>query len=960
MMASQHKPYKIPWHLILIFIVLSIGISVAGYFYYKDQKDYIKKEKQDELTAITDLKVKQIVNWRRERLGDAAVVSESPFIGHHARQFFENPQSTSLKQEILTWMTTLLKTYKYQNIVLIDTVGNIRLAVPDGEEMLGPDAKRYVEQVMQTKNVIFSDFYRSKITEDIRISLIVPLTNPRGPDSPPIGILLLRIDPNQFLYPLIQSWPTPSKTAETLLVRREGDEVAFLNELRHRKHTSMNLRFPTGKENMPASIAARGIEGSVEGIDYRGVPVLAAVLSVPDTNWFLVAKVDHDEFFSILYKRARFIAIIIISFITAAGLGIGLIWRHQNAEFYQKQYEIEHERQLYLQRYEYITKYANDIMLFVDREGKIMDFNERTVTTYGYTRDELLQMNLKDLRTPETRSLLNGQMREVEAHNGLVFETMHQRNDRTVFPVEVSSRIIRIDGNKYYQSIIRDISERKQAEEALRESEAKYRHTLDYMLEGCQIIGFDWRYLYLNDTADKHNRRPKEELLGKKYIDMWPDIESTQVFAVIQRCMEERVPQSKENEFTFPDGSKGWFELKIYPVPEGIVILSIDITERKQSEEALRSLSSRQEAILTSVPDIIMETDTNKVYTWANKAGLEFFGENVIGKDAAFYFEEEQETYKTVQPLFNGSEEIIYVESWQRRKDGAKRLLAWWCKVLKDEKGNVAGALSTAQDITERKRVEVEIRKLNEELEQRVVQRTTQLETANKELEAFSYSVSHDLRAPLRHISGFMELLKKGASKTLDEKSQHYLNVISDSATQMGMLIDDLLSFSQMGRVEMMKTRVNLNQLVKEAKNQLQHEMEGRDIVWNIGHLPMVYGDPTMFRLVLGNLISNALKFTRPRMQAQIEIGYTSTEDEFIFYIRDSGVGFDMNYASKLFVIFQRLHRKDEFEGTGVGLANVRRIIHRHGGTTCAEGKVDEGATFYFTLPKDDYTDDKK
>ena len=225
-------------------------------------------------------------------------------------------------------------------------------------------------------------------------------------------------------------------------------------------------------------------------------------------------------------------------------------------------------------------------------------------------------------------------------------------------------------------------------------------------------------------------------------------------------------------------------------------------------------------------------------------------------------------------------------------------------------------------------------------------------EAANRELEAFSYSVSHDLRAPLRSLSGFSEMLAKRAAATLDEKNLHYLNVIIESARQMGRLIDDLLSFSRMGRAEMMKTVVSIDWLVKEAVKELEAEVKQRDIVWEFGQMPDVYGDPSMLKQAVVNLVSNALKFTRTQLQVRIEIGCASDgKDETTFYVRDNGVGFDMQYADKLFGIFQRLHRHDEFEGTGIGLANVKRIIQRHGGRVWAEGKVYEGATFYFTLP---------
>jgi len=244
-------------------------------------------------------------------------------------------------------------------------------------------------------------------------------------------------------------------------------------------------------------------------------------------------------------------------------------------------------------------------------------------------------------------------------------------------------------------------------------------------------------------------------------------------------------------------------------------------------------------------------------------------------------------------------------------------------------------------DITARRRAATELQRRGE-----------LLEAANKELEAFSYSVSHDLRAPLRHIDGYAALLRKSAEQTLNEKSSRYLQTISDSARQMGQLIDDLLVFSRMGRQEMLHTRINVAQLIKDILRDLQPDLKDRQISWKISPLPEVLGDPAMLRQVFMNLLANAVKFTSTREVAVIEVGvYQHAPAEVVLFVRDNGVGFDMQYASKLFGVFQRLHRAEEFEGTGIGLANVRRIVHRHGGRTWAEGEPEKGATFYVALP---------
>jgi PAS domain S-box-containing protein len=375
----------------------------------------------------------------------------------------------------------------------------------------------------------------------------------------------------------------------------------------------------------------------------------------------------------------------------------------------------------------------------------------------------------------------------------------------------------------------------------------------------------------------------------------------------------------------------------------------IQSRDELQKEVAVRT---QQASLLNLTHDSIFVRDLNDVITYWNRGAEELYGwtpQEAIGKQS-------HDLLHTIfpAPVEEITPELLRTGRWEgeltRRKANGREIVAssrW--SLQQDEHGKPLATLETNNDISERKQRERDIRSLNLEL----TKRSSELEAINKELEAFAYSISHDLRAPLRHMVGFTELLQKSSASQLDEKGKRYTSMILESAKRMGALIDDLLAFSRIGRAETRESMVSIEQLVKEVQSEVWRDTEGRNMTWKIGPLPDLYGDRSMLKLAMVNLISNAVKFTRTRPLPEIEIGTTETPtDGVVVFVRDNGVGFDMKYVNKLFGVFQRLHRADEFEGTGIGLATVQRIIHRHGGRVWAEGQVGSGATFYVSLPK--------
>jgi PAS domain S-box-containing protein len=396
-----------------------------------------------------------------------------------------------------------------------------------------------------------------------------------------------------------------------------------------------------------------------------------------------------------------------------------------------------------------------------------------------------------------------------------------------------------------------------------------------------------------------------------------------------------------------------------------IVLLSFFLAARAtrarwRVEQVLRESEQRFRFMVGSIEDyaVVMLDARGNVMSW--NSGAErmkgYRATEIIGKHFSLFYPDEQVRAGVPEKMLRetvarGRSED---EGLRVRADGSTFLANVRVNAVHDEAGRLLGFVKVTSDATESKEAERCIQRLNEDL----AQRASQLEVSNKELEAFSYSVSHDLRSPLRHIAGFVEMLQKSKAIEGDPESRRHLGIVARAAELMGRLIDDLLDFSRTSRSEMRLGSTDMRAIVDEVLGELGPEAAGRKLTWDIRPLDAVVCDPHLMRLVWTNLISNALKYTRPGEHARIEIGQEcgaggagSASTEVCYYVRDNGVGFNMEYAHKLFGVFQRLHRADEFEGTGIGLANVQRIVHRHGGHVWAEGNVDRGSIFSFSLP---------
>lgn len=508
--------------------------------------------------------------------------------------------------------------------------------------------------------------------------------------------------------------------------------------------------------------------------------------------------------------------------------------------------------------------------------------------------------------------------------------------------------IVRVEG------AIQDISARMLAEEDAAALESQLATTLGSISDGFFTISRDWRFTYINSQAEKLLRRSRADVQGQLIRDVLPVVEGTSFEQNITRAVREKHAVHFE-DFYPPLGL--WLELNVNPSETGFAVYFRDVSDQRAAKDQLRLLQTA----VSRLNDIVLITETDPIngqgprIVFVNDAferRTGYLRSEVIGRSPKFL---------QGPGTSRGELDRIWVALEKREPVRAELLnytktgKAFWIELdivpIADEKGCFTHWVAVTRDITERKRTEQEILELNVELEDRVHLRTAQLETANRELEAFSYSVSHDLRSPLNTINGFAQLLQKSGEENLNDKGKHYLNRIRAGALQMGELIDGLLLLAKMTRDPLQRQLVDLSALAHKVESQCREKEPERKVQVSIQSGMLVNGDATLLLVVMQNLFENAWKYTKKQAAARIEVGSeVGAAFETIYFVKDNGAGFDMAYVNKLFGVFQRLHSPSEFAGTGVGLANVKRVIERHGGRVWAQGIVNEGASFYFTL----------
>ena len=517
-------------------------------------------------------------------------------------------------------------------------------------------------------------------------------------------------------------------------------------------------------------------------------------------------------------------------------------------------------------------------------------------------------------------------------------------------------------GSRKVAVLFNEITERKNAERSLRKSQEQLLSLVEQAPLSIAMLDREMRYIVTSHRWIAEYGRGHANLSGFCHYDVHPDIPAAWK-EIHRRGLAGELLKNEDDLWVQADGTRLWLRWAVQPWRDahdkigGIIISAENITERKQMQIALQDSEQRFRTMTNSISQLAWIAHRDGFIHWYNHRWYEYTG-TTPGEMEGWGWQKVHDPQRLPAVLAQWQESIALGQPFEmefpiRGADGRFRRFLTRAVPFRDSSGRVEQWFGTNTDVDELKRAEDEIKALNSDLESRVARRTFELEAANKELEAFSYSVSHDLRAPLRAINGFAGIVLEEFSSQLPEEGQRYLERVRAGGQRMGELIDDLLTFARLGRQPLQRKNIDTTRLVQDLWAELNQSAGNREIEARIGELPPCLGDPILLKQVWTNLLSNAMKYTRGRAPAVLEVGCKQNEGECVYFVRDNGVGFDMQYANKLFGVFQRLHRADEFEGTGVGLAIVQRVIHRHGGRVWASAELNHGATFYFTIEGD-------
>ncbi len=700
--------------LILIFIIFSACIIGAGYFHYSHHKKQYKDEVGKQLTAIGKLKTDQLVNWRRERLGDASTLCKNTLFSKLVSKYFDAPDNADVRGQLEKWLNQFRTAYNYRAVILLDAHGVKRIFAPKTSEVDISHITDDITKVMRSGDVAFLDFHRHSIDNQICLGALAPILD--LDNNRPIGIIVLSIDPKEYLYPYVVNWPLASMTAETLLALQAGDSVEFLNELKFQDGAALSLKRPITDINLPAAKAVLGYEGIVDGIDYRGVPVIADVRSVPDSPWFMVTRMDVSEVYAPLKQRLLLVIAFIAILLGGAGASLGFVWRQMRIRYYREQYESA-------KKWCNIFDSLPDWISIVGTDFKFKLVNKTFADVFGKQPCELLGKQCCKLihnkkRPPEYCPLKKVLSTGKAAKAEIYYDALRKH-------LEISAYPILGDNGEIVEAVhyVRDITKQKLMEEARKKTDTLLQNALKFNSDiisnasaGVIVYDTELRYLEWNTFMEKLTGMEKKAVVGKKTAEVFPNFHEQGIDKLLQRALTGETVSSPDIIYQSPKtGKSSWISGTYTPHRNsigqiiGVIGIIRDITERKQAEEALKKSEYKFRTLFTSSHDGIATADPKGYITDCNQAYADMLGYSLEELKKLTYLELTPEKWhinnkEMVQKAIEkGSSEF---EKEYTKKDGTILPVSLRTWRIDDDEGNIIGLCSIVRDITEHKLAE--------------------------------------------------------------------------------------------------------------------------------------------------------------------------------------------------------------------------------------------------------------
>ena len=920
--------------MVLVFAIMALIIVTLGYFSYQNYERQHRTEVEHQLSAVAGMEVTKLEQWKSERLNDAGVFFHNPLFSSRVQHLFNDRNDTESQEEIRIWLEKEQAHSPYDRLYLLDTTGALQMSVPNTKKAVATSVLEKISGTLQSDKITLIDFYRDEHDQKIYLTVLVPVFDDEGTGKP-LGVLAFQIDPGQELYPFINKWPAPSESAESQLIRREGNDVVYLNDLRSRPDSPLTLRIPLDRTNVPAVKAVLGGKGIVEGVDYQGKPVIANINKVSDTQWFLVTQIDNSEVYGPLHDRSILLIVIIAILLTGAGSGIGLIWREQNIRLYKEMYEVENAVLKERIRAQSYLDIVGAIVISINADQIVTMVNIAGCRLLGRSEEEIIGKNWFDTFLPErvrddAKKLFvqmiegsKGQSEQIE--NTIVTSSGEERLIAWHFTL-IRNEAQTITGTLRSGE---DITDRKRAEEALLKSEEKYRHIIEYSNEAI-VVAQDGMLNLVNRRAVELTGYSEPELLSMSFLVFIHPDDRVMVSERYQKRMKgENLPSRYAFKLNPKDGSTRWVEISAITIdwegrPATLNFIT-DISERKLAEEALQHLTEFQESVITNARVWMSVLDPKgKILMW-NTAAEEISGyrsEEVSGRNDIWKMLYPDKEYRkqitdTITRIIHDKNYLENFETTIRSKQGNKKVISWNTKGIPNAAGIISNYVVIGVDVTDRQLAEGALRE------------------ANKKLNLLSSITRHDINNQLTVLVGYITLLKK---KQSDTTQNDYFQKIETAAQHISSMIQFTREYESIGvkAPAWQNSRTLVDTAAKDAPL-------GRIIVKN--DLPAgqeMFADPLIVK-VFYNMMDNAVRYGEKI--TTIRFSVEERDGDHIVVCEDDGNGVAFEEKEKIF-------KRGFGKNSGLGLTLSKEILLITGITITENGEPGVGARFEMNVPK--------